>query len=77
MLTAYVLFKPLTFSIPVIFSIIMVEDSVDPDQKPSDLNLQCFQKKINPCSADQGLIIHVSAKCAYIDDIMIYTVCHR
>ena len=47
-----------------VFSI-RVENSVDPDQmafrwlcqKPSDLDLQCFQKRINPGSAGQGLII--------------------
>ena len=29
---------------------------MDPDQKPSDLDLQCFQKRINPGSAGQGLM---------------------
>ena len=46
----------LTYSIPVVIknvSTSRVENSVDPDQ--SDLNLQCFQKKINPGSAGQGL----------------------
>ena len=26
-------------------------------QKPADLNLHCFQKRINPVSAGQGLIL--------------------
>ena len=28
---------------------------MDPDQKPVDLDLQCFQIRINPGSAGQGL----------------------
>ena len=35
---------------------------VDPDQKPADLDLQCFQKKkINPGSAEQVLVKKASS----------------
>ena len=32
-----------------------IENSVNPDQSPADLDLQCFQKKINSNSAGQWL----------------------
>ena len=40
----------------------MIENIVDPDQmaKPSDLDLQFFQNRTYPGSAEQGLIKHSS-----------------
>ena len=56
---------PKLLSIPAVtihvFSNI-VENNVDPDQmassvtKPADLDPQCFQKRINPDSAGEGLL---------------------
>ena len=34
---------------------IRVKNSVDPDKKPADLDLRCFQKMINAGSKGQGL----------------------
>ena len=39
-----------------VFSI-RVENSVDPDQKPADLELHCFQKRINRGSAGHFITV--------------------
>ena len=38
---------------------IRVGNSVDPDPKPTDLDLQCFQKKVNSGSEGQGFIFQI------------------